>query len=82
MKKLINIDNPEEIAKLARLLTHSDGQCLLDVLERTNAKVNSLWKTPLEDAELHRLQGAGQTLDEVIGVIKNAKEWFENLQKK
>lgn len=81
MKKLINIDNQDEIAKLARLLTHSDGQCLLDVLERTNARVNLLWKNTIGDAELHQLQGAGQTLDEVIGVIKNAKEWFENLKK-
>ena len=81
MKKLIHTDDPEEIAKLARLLTHSDGQCLLDILERTNAKVNSLWKNILDDNELHRLQGAGQVLDEVIEVMKKSEEWFENLKK-
>ena len=81
MKKLIHTDDPEEIAKLARLLTHSDGQCLLDILERTNAKVNSLWKNILDDNELHRLQGAGLVLDEVIEVMTKAEEWFENLKK-
>jgi hypothetical protein len=81
MMKLIEIKT-EDIPKLTQLSENNAGKCLLEVLKEANNKINKGLRAPVEGAHLHRLQGAGQAIDEVIGVIENAREWFDNIQKR
>jgi hypothetical protein len=82
MKKVIHIpDDKELIAKLARLGSLPEGQALLAILEDADKRINDLWKQAVDDIELHRLQGAGQVVSDLIKDIKDAKEWLENIKR-
>jgi hypothetical protein len=81
MKRLINVPEREDIAKIARLEHNSDMSRLVEILKDANNNITKMLKESNVDSNIYRLQGAGQVLDEIIEIVEKAKAWVIDIKK-
>lgn len=82
MKRILAKPDKDAIIRFYRLANYPDAKPLIDLLKEAQGSLNYSWKNVVQDSDIHRLQGAGQVIDEVIEMFEKAEDWLEELKKK